>query len=86
LSSAASEVYKRQILPKLEKCPDLRGLGDYLHSRGLLFGLYSDAGSKTCEGFPGSMGYEQLDAQTYAEWGVDYLKYDYCNMDGYKVR
>ena len=46
------------------------------------FGIYSDAGNLTCAGRPGSLGYEEVDAKTYAEWGVDYLKYDYCNNDG----
>jgi alpha-galactosidase len=44
-------------------------LGDYIHSKGLLYGLYSDAGFKTCAGRPGSLGYETIDAQTYASWG-----------------
>eukprot|EP01100_Stratorugosa_tubuloviscum_P003332 TRINITY_DN1801_c1_g1_i3.p1 TRINITY_DN1801_c1_g1~~TRINITY_DN1801_c1_g1_i3.p1 ORF type:complete len:353 (-),score=165.89 TRINITY_DN1801_c1_g1_i3:106-1164(-) len=56
----------------------IAALADYIHSRGLLFGLYSDAGEKTCQGRPGSLGYEQIDAQTYASWNVDYLKYDNC--------
>jgi alpha-galactosidase len=55
-------------------------LGNYLHQRGLKFGIYSDAASVTCAGTqPGSYGYETLDAGTFAGWGVDYLKYDYCN-------
>ena len=53
-------------------------LADYVHSRGLLFGLYSDAGLKTCAGRPGSFGYEDVDARVYAQWNVDYLKYDNC--------
>ena len=57
-------------------------LASYVHSKGLLFGMYSDAGNKTCAGRPGSLGYETNDAQTYAGWGVDYLKYDNCNNDG----
>ena len=56
----------------------IKPLVDYAHSKGLLFGLYSDAGIKTCAERPGSLGYEEKDAQTYAEWGVDYLKYDNC--------
>ncbi len=59
----------------------MKALGDYLHSKGLKFGIYSDAGWKTCGGRPGSRGYEFQDAQTYASWGVDYLKYDWCNTD-----
>ena len=57
----------------------IRALADYLHSRGLKFGIYSDAGRKTCGGRPGSQGHEYQDAITYARWGVDYLKYDWCN-------
>ncbi|KAH3744287.1 alpha galactosidase [Pelomyxa schiedti] len=57
-------------------------LADYAHQKGLLFGVYSDAGYYTCAGRPGSLGYETQDANTYAKWGVDYLKYDNCNSDG----
>lgn len=53
----------------------IKALADYVHSKGLLFGIYSDAGQKTCAGRPGSWGYETNDANTYAEWGVDLLKY-----------
>ncbi len=60
----------------------IRALADYVHSRGLKFGIYSDAGTKTCAGRPGSWGYEFQDARQYAEWGVDYLKYDWCNNGG----
>lgn len=60
----------------------MAALVKYVHSKGLKFGLYSDAGTKTCEGRPGSLGYEELDAQTYAEWDIDYLKYDNCFTDG----
>ena len=59
----------------------IKALGDYVHSKGLLFGIYSDAGSLTCEGRPGSRGYEFQDARTYASWGVDYLKYDWCHAE-----
>jgi alpha-galactosidase len=57
----------------------IKALADYVHSKGLKFGIYSDAGRKTCGGRPGSQGYEYQDALTYARWGVDYLKYDWCN-------
>jgi len=57
----------------------MKALGDYIHSKGLKFGIYGDRGSKTCAGWPGNLGTEQLDAQTYAEWGVDYLKEDNCH-------
>jgi alpha-galactosidase len=60
----------------------IKALADYVHSKGLKFGLYSDAGYKTCAGRPGSLGYEEIDAQVYSEWEVDYLKYDNCNTDG----
>ena len=60
----------------------IKPLVDYAHKKGLLFGVYSDAGYKTCAGRPGSLGYEEIDAKTYAEWGVDYLKYDNCFTDG----
>ena len=60
----------------------IKALADYVHSKGLLFGLYSDCGSATCQGRPGGLNYEKVDARTYAAWGVDYLKYDNCNSDG----
>ncbi|MBP9005262.1 MAG: glycoside hydrolase family 27 protein [Candidatus Marinimicrobia bacterium] len=60
----------------------MKALADYIHSKGLKFGIYSDAGWKTCGGHPGSRGYEYQDALTYAKWGVDYLKYDWCNTEG----
>jgi alpha-galactosidase len=59
----------------------MKALADYVHARGLRFGVYSDAGSKTCGGKPGSRGYERQDALMYAKWGVDYLKYDWCNTE-----
>jgi len=57
----------------------IKALADYVHSKGLKFGIYSDAGSQTCAGRPGSRGHEFQDALQYAAWGVDYLKYDWCN-------
>jgi len=62
----------------------MKKLADYVHSKGLKFGLYSDAGTKTCQRRPGSLGYEDVDAETYASWGVDYLKYDNCYDNGTK--
>ena len=59
----------------------MRYLADYMHARGMLFGTYGDVGTHTCGGYPGSQGYEELDAQTLAEWGVDYLKLDGCYME-----
>jgi len=60
----------------------IKPLADYAHSKGLLFGIYSDAGTNTCAGRPGSLGFEKQDATSYASWGVDYLKYDNCNDKG----
>lgn len=57
----------------------IQGVADYVHARGLKLGIYGDAGTKTCAGFPGSLGREQLDAKTWAAWGVDYVKYDNCS-------
>jgi len=63
-----------------EKFPSgMKALGDYLHERGFKFGIYNCAGRKTCGGYPGGWGHEYQDALKYAEWGVDYLKYDWCN-------
>ena len=67
------------IIADPEKFPSgIKALADYIHSKGLKLGIYSDAGYKTCGEFPGSRGYEYQDARQYAEWGVDYLKYDWC--------
>ena len=55
----------------------MKAVADYVHSKGLKFGIYSDAGRKTCGGRPGSQGYEYKDALQYARWGVDYLKSDW---------
>lgn len=57
----------------------MKYVADYVHSKGLKFGIYSCAGSLTCQGRPGGLGHEYQDARTYAGWGVDYLKYDWCN-------
>ena len=68
------------IQPDPERFPSgMKALADYVHSLGLKLGIYSDAGWKTCAGKPGSRGYEFQDALTYAEWGIDYLKYDWCS-------
>jgi alpha-galactosidase len=68
------------ILPDPQRFPSgMKALADYVHSRGLKFGLYSDAGTLTCQKRPGSRGYEFQDARRYAAWGVDYLKYDWCS-------
>ncbi|MFH0759305.1 MAG: glycoside hydrolase family 27 protein [Bacteroidota bacterium] len=68
------------IIADPEKFPSgIKALADYIHDRGLKFGIYSCAGTRTCQGRPGSRGYEFQDARTYASWGVDFLKYDWCN-------
>ncbi len=58
----------------------MKYLADYVHSKGLKFGMYSCAGFLTCAGYPSSYGHEFEDARQFAEWGVDYLKYDFCNF------
>jgi alpha-galactosidase len=69
-----------EIIPEKDRFPHgMKYLADYIHSKGLKFGIYSCAGSKTCQGRPGGRGYEFQDARSYARWGVDYLKYDWCN-------
>ncbi|HEX8505857.1 MAG TPA: alpha-galactosidase, partial [Hymenobacter sp.] len=74
------------IHPDAKRFPSgMKALADYVHAKGLKFGVYSDAGSQTCGGRPGSRGFEFQDAQTYAGWGVDYLKYDWCNTEGLKA-
>jgi alpha-galactosidase len=62
-----------------ERFPDMKALGDYLHSKGLKFGIYSSPGPKTCGQYEGSYRHEEQDAQSYAEWGVDFVKYDWCS-------
>ena len=65
-----------------KKFPDMKALTDYVHSNGLKIGLYSSPGPKTCAGHEGSYKHEELDARRYAEWGFDYLKYDWCSYGG----
>ncbi len=67
------------VLHTNEKFPDMKVLADYVHGKGLKLGIYSSPGPKTCAGFEGSMGHEQQDADLYASWGIDYLKYDLCS-------
>jgi len=77
---ASSRDTSGNIAPSSSKFPNgMKALADYVHSKGLKLGLYSDRGTKTCAGLPGSYSYESKDAQTYAAWGVDYLKYDNCS-------
>lgn len=67
------------LVPDPEKFPHgMKYLADYIHSKGLKFGMYSCAGYQTCAGYPSSYGYEFKDAETFASWGVDFLKYDFC--------
>jgi alpha-galactosidase len=66
------------IIDSLRFPSGIKALADYVHGKGLKLGIYSDVGLKTCAGRPGGYGYEEIDAKTYAEWGVDYLKYDFC--------
>jgi alpha-galactosidase len=71
---------KGNIVPYPDRFPNgIKAVADYVHSKGLKFGIYSDAGTKTCGGKPGGLGHEYQDALSYASWGVDYLKYDWCN-------
>ena len=63
------------------KFPDMKALADFVHSKGLKLGIYSSPGAKTCAKFEGSYGHEVQDAQTYAAWGIDYLKYDLCGLN-----
>ena len=62
--------------------PDMKALGDYIHGRGLKFGVYTSPGPKTCAGYEGSYLHELADARAYAKWGVDFLKYDWCSYGG----
>ena len=63
-----------------DKFPDMKALADYVHSKGLKIGIYSGPGNKTCGGYPASLGHEEQDAKMYADWGIDYLKYDLCSF------
>ncbi|HEX4321402.1 MAG TPA: glycoside hydrolase family 27 protein [Acidobacteriaceae bacterium] len=69
------------VLHPNERFPDMKALGDYIHSKGLKFGIYSSPGPKTCGGYEGSLNHEAQDAKKYAEWGVDFLKYDLCSYN-----
>ena len=71
---------QNNIIPDPEKFPNgIKALADYVHSKGLKLGIYSDAAQLTCGGWTASLGFEEQDARTFASWGIDYLKYDYCN-------
>ena len=71
---------QNNIIPDPEKFPNgMKALADYVHSKGLKLGIYSDAAQLTCGGWTASLGFEEQDARTFASWGIDYLKYGYCN-------
>ena len=70
------------IITTNEKFPDMKGLAESIHGMGLHLGIYSSPGPETCAGFPASYKFEEQDADTYAKWGVDYLKYDWCSYGG----
>ncbi|MEV7341003.1 NPCBM/NEW2 domain-containing protein [Streptomyces sp. NPDC093544] len=78
-----------KLVPDPARFPNgLKAVADYVHSKGLKLGIYTSAGTKTCNeaGFPGALGHEYSDAQQFADWGVDYLKYDNCNNQGVDAR
>jgi len=82
---------RNNIIPDPNKFPaGIKALADYVHAKGLKLGIYSDAAPVTCEGYTASLNFEDQDAKTFASWGIDYLKYDYCNapddMETAKVR
>jgi alpha-galactosidase len=68
------------VLHPSSRFTDMKALADYVHSRGLKIGIYSSPGSKTCDGYTGSLGHEVQDARLFAQWGIDYLKYDLCGF------
>jgi alpha-galactosidase len=75
-----------KIQPDKKRFPSgMAALANYVHGKGLRLGIYSDAGGKTCAERPGSLGFEEQDATQYASWGIDYLKYDWCNTEGLKA-
>ena len=67
------------VLQPNAKFPDMKALADYVHGKGLKIGIYSSPGPRTCQGLAGSQGYEEIDAQTWAKWGFDLIKYDWCS-------
>ncbi len=72
-----------RIVPDSTRFPEgMKALADYVHARGLKLGIYTDAGRRTCQGRPGTYEHEEIDARTYAGWGVDYVKEDWCNASG----
>ena len=78
---------KGNLVPDPKKFPHgMKAVADYVHSKGLKFGLYNCAGTKTCAGYPGTRGYEYQDARFYASVEIDYLKFDWCNTDGINAK
>jgi alpha-galactosidase len=77
---AAERTEEGVLLPN-EKFPDIKELANYIHNRGMKLGIYSSPGPKTCGGYPGSYEHEFIDARTWAGWGVDYVKYDWCSYN-----
>ncbi|MFB7634615.1 NEW3 domain-containing protein [Streptomyces sp. NPDC056149] len=78
---------KGSLVPDETKFPHgIKGVADYVHAKGLKLGIYESAGTMTCAGYPGSLNHEQQDANTFAAWGIDYLKYDNCNNMGIPAR
>ena len=76
-----------QLVADPQKFPNgMKAFADYVHSKGMKFGIYNCAGVKTCAGYPGTRGHEYEDARLYASWGVDYLKFDWCNAEGQNAR
>jgi alpha-galactosidase len=76
-----------QLIADPKKFPNgMKAFADYVHSKGMKFGIYNCAGTKTCAGYPGTRGHEYEDARLYASWGVDYLKFDWCNAEGENAR
>jgi alpha-galactosidase len=79
--SAPARSARGQLVADPRRFPHgMRALGAYIHSLGLKFGIYADVGTTTCEGYPGSFGHERADATTFASWGVDYVKVDWCHV------
>lgn len=80
--TATRDANNHQVVDPVKFPKGMKDMGDYLHSLGLKFGIYSSAGTMTCQKLAGSLMFEQTDASDYASWGVDYLKYDNCyNLD-----
>ena len=85
--SMERDIISGNLVPDPKKFPKgMKVLVDYVHSKGLKFGLYNCAGTKTCAGYPGTRGYEYQDARFYASLGIDYLKYDWCYTEGINAK